>query len=571
MSKYNPGLESLSEKLPGLWSVKDVGTWLNAIGLGAYGKIFAKNEIGGEELLDLTESEVTSLGITKLGHRKKIMSSIKSLQENGGLIGGNIDDETASSSSHGGSSASVGSKSESVGSGKSQIDSFVVKLNYKDKGRMITVSSKETFDSLKRKVRKELHTRVRLYFEDDGGDVVQIRRSSHWDACKTSARILGSNKITLECRSRHDDDDLYDAKMDAVIVSTETGEIVKVNKVACKLFGYSQNSLVGGNVSKLMTRDMAINHNDIMRRYVETGKSHILGKGRIVVGRKRSGETFSLFLTLTEKLVNGRRQFQATCSPASKNVSAENDNGILSQFQLFNDILDCCVVIDHLGIIRFANKAFLNQFGYNLDDVMNQNVKMLMQGKDKENHDQYLSNYRATKKSSIIGQGRDVQALMKDGSVVNVHLSLTERPVTDTESYFVGMLRVLEVSMSASDQLSKEKGVVSRLVVPAIIISSTGIITAFNDQLVKLFGYSREQLMDKNVSMLMPQPENMKHDEYLARYVNDPSRRETSSVVGAGRDVIAKHRTGRLLPIRLSVSQFGENEQMFFTGICQKI
>lgn len=570
MSKYNPNLETLSDKLPALWSVKDVGTWLNATGLGAYVKIFAKNEIGGEELLDLTESEVTSLGITKLGHRKKIMSSIKLLQENGTLVG-NIDDETASSSSHGGSS-SVGSRNESVGSGSNkQIDSFVVKLNYKDKGRMITVTSNESFDSLKRKIRKELHTRVRLYFEDDGGDVVQIRRSSHWEACKTSARILGTNKITLECRSRHDDDELYNTKMDAIIVSTETGEIVKVNKVACKLFGYSSNSLVGSNVSKLMTRDMAINHNDIMRRYVETGNSHILGKGRIVVGRKRSGDTFSLFLTLTEKIVNGRRQFQATCSPASKNVSAENDNGILSQFQLFNDILDCCVVIDHLGIIRFANKAFLNQFGYTRDDVLNQNVKMLMMGKDKENHDQYLSNYRATKKSSIIGQGRDVQALAKDGSVVNVHLSLTERTVSDTESYFVGMLRVLEVSMSVSDQLSKEKGVVSRLVVPAIIISSTGIITAFNDQLPKLFGYSREQLMDKNVSMLMPPPESTKHDEYLQRYVNDPSRKETSHVVGAGRDVIAKHRLGRLLPIRLSVSQFGEQDQMYFTGICQKI
>ena len=56
-----------------------VAQWLEQLGLGQYASIFAENDIDGEVLPDLTESDLEKLGVT-LGHRKKVLKAIAALQ-----------------------------------------------------------------------------------------------------------------------------------------------------------------------------------------------------------------------------------------------------------------------------------------------------------------------------------------------------------------------------------------------------------------------------------------------------------------------------------------------------------
>jgi hypothetical protein len=61
--------------------VQEVGVWLICNQLSEYSKIFVGQEINGEALLFIQESDFSSLGVHKVGHRVKLRQLIKELQE----------------------------------------------------------------------------------------------------------------------------------------------------------------------------------------------------------------------------------------------------------------------------------------------------------------------------------------------------------------------------------------------------------------------------------------------------------------------------------------------------------
>lgn len=96
-----------------------------------------------------------------------------------------------------------------------------------------------------------------------------------------------------------------------------------------------------------------------------------------------------------------------------------------------------------------------------------------------------------------------------------------------------------------------------------IVIDASGIIEAFNPAAEKLFGYAAEEMIGKNVALLMPKPESKKHDEYIARYFETGEKR----IIGKGREVIAKRKDGTKFPVRLAVGEMNLHGHRAFTGI----
>lgn len=61
------------------WAMEDVGAWLSSIGLSQYRESFAAHEVTGKELLKLERSDLKDLGVTKVGHLKRVQSAISDL------------------------------------------------------------------------------------------------------------------------------------------------------------------------------------------------------------------------------------------------------------------------------------------------------------------------------------------------------------------------------------------------------------------------------------------------------------------------------------------------------------
>ncbi|XP_069723519.1 diacylglycerol kinase kappa isoform X1 [Phaenicophaeus curvirostris] len=61
------------------WGSEEVAAWLEALGLGEYREIFVRHDIQGSELILLERRDLKDLGITKVGHMKRILQAIKEL------------------------------------------------------------------------------------------------------------------------------------------------------------------------------------------------------------------------------------------------------------------------------------------------------------------------------------------------------------------------------------------------------------------------------------------------------------------------------------------------------------
>lgn len=118
-------------------------------------------------------------------------------------------------------------------------------------------------------------------------------------------------------------------------------------------------------------------------------------------------------------------------------------------------------------------------------------------------------------------------------------------------------------------RVSEERlhAVVATAVDGIITIDGRGIIDAFNPAAERLFGYPAAEVLGRNVSLLMPEPERSRHDGYVRRYLETGEKH----VIGTGREVLAQRRDGTEFPVELTVSELNVPGRRLFTGMLRDI
>ncbi len=100
-----------------------------------------------------------------------------------------------------------------------------------------------------------------------------------------------------------------------------------------------------------------------------------------------------------------------------------------------------------------------------------------------------------------------------------------------------------------------------------IVIDPKGRIQSFSSAAERLFGRTAEDVVGKNVSMLMPSPYRDGHDGYIERYLRTGERR----IIGVGRVVVGERSDGSTFPMELAVGEMKSNDQLFFTGFIRDL
>jgi two-component system sensor kinase FixL len=95
-----------------------------------------------------------------------------------------------------------------------------------------------------------------------------------------------------------------------------------------------------------------------------------------------------------------------------------------------------------------------------------------------------------------------------------------------------------------------------------IIVDHRGSVENYNPAAERLFGYGAAEVIGRNISMLMPEPDRSRHDGYLRRYIET----RQPHVIGVGRLVEALHRDGSTFPASLAIGQIGGTEPPRFVG-----
>lgn len=126
------------------------------------------------------------------------------------------------------------------------------------------------------------------------------------------------------------------------------------------------------------------------------------------------------------------------------------------------------VRIDGYGRVLHLNDSALNMLGYAREEVLGHNVKMLMPERWSSEHDGYLAEYQRTGKKNIIGVGREVFALHKNGTQIPVHLAVSEvrskgESAAPGNREFIGILSDLRAAAAARERERKERALLQVL------------------------------------------------------------------------------------------------------------
>ncbi|HTO31087.1 MAG TPA: PAS domain-containing sensor histidine kinase [Pararhizobium sp.] len=142
-----------------------------------------------------------------------------------------------------------------------------------------------------------------------------------------------------------------------------------------------------------------------------------------------SGSVFACLIVYAFRSAENSRRMALQLSESQKRLAAIIDTAV-----------DGFITIDDRGRILSINPACERIFGYCADEMLRQNIRMLMPPPYRDEHDQYLANYRKTGEAKIIGSGREAEGQRKDGSTFPVDLSIA-RIDLDHQVIYSGVVR----------------------------------------------------------------------------------------------------------------------------------
>jgi PAS domain S-box-containing protein len=117
------------------------------------------------------------------------------------------------------------------------------------------------------------------------------------------------------------------------------------------------------------------------------------------------------------------------------------------------------------------------------------------------------------------------------------------------------------------DREERLRAILETAVEGIVTIDERGMIESANAAAERIFGYEADEIIGRNVSMLMPSPHRELHDGYLDNY----RRTGHARIIGIGREVSGRRKDGTIFPMDLSVSEVKLADRRMFTGFIRDI
>lgn len=279
--------------------------------------------------------------------------------------------------------------------------------------------------------------------------------------------IVGASKIARDISERkraeealHEQKERLHATLtgigDAVIVTDAEARVTMMNPVAQALTGWKDDATgrpleevfhiineqtrqpVDSPVNRVMCEGVIVglgNHTILIRK--DDTKRPIDDSAAPI--RDREGNVMGCILVFRD--TSERRRTERALADREARIRA-----------VVNTVIDGIVTIDEGGTIQSLNPAAVRLFGYQAEEVVGQNVRMLMPDPYRHEHDGYLANYLRSGQAQIIGVGREVEGCRKDGSTFPMELAVSEFRLGERR-YFTGIVRDITERKQAEEAL----------------------------------------------------------------------------------------------------------------------
>jgi PAS domain S-box-containing protein len=240
-----------------------------------------------------------------------------------------------------------------------------------------------------------------------------------------------------------------------VIIHDLDGKILHWTTGCERLYGWSKEEAVGHIVHDLLKTRYPATRGEIIAELRERGSwegelEHLTKSGSAIsiaslwVAQKSDDHAIR-FVLQTNSDITGLKRAQAVLATREAHLRS-----------ILDTVPEAMIVIDELGLVTSFSAAAAKLFGYRPEDVIGRNVMMLMPEPYRSEHDTYIANYLRTGEARIIGYGRLVKGLTKDGAVFPMELAVGEARANG-ERIFTGFVRDLTSRQKMEEELRQSQ------------------------------------------------------------------------------------------------------------------
>jgi two-component system, NtrC family, sensor kinase len=379
-------------------------------------------------------------------------------------------------------------------------------------------------------------------------------------ASKVARDITEQKRAAVE-RKEAEFRNVLESAPDAIVITSDQGRIVRLNRQAEAIFGYTREELLGEPVEILMPERFRERHPKHRAAYSPKSRPRPMGTGLELYGRRKDGGEFPVDITLSPMEITDGFLIISVIRDITDRRRTEEQLVKLSR--AVEQSANLVIIADTQGRIEYVNPNFTRVTGYTPDEVIGQNPRILKSEKTSPEEFRRLW--------ETITSGREWRGeflnKMKNGELCWASASIS--PIRNHQgviTHFVAIeediseLKRAEEALRASERRYRQ---LTEATLDAIVVADErGVISLFNAAAQRTFGYSEQEVLGQPLTILMPPEYHEAHQRGLRHYLETREAR----VVGRTIELRGRRKDGEVFPLELSLSAVELPEEIYFLG-----